>query len=86
MVDTSPVCIDYSREDLQKLMDNSREGTIVYEHLAEIDCDPENFKEFMRDFPKEYALIYHTPLKEIPTMINDPFGQGFVQWRWRIKK
>lgn len=86
MVDTSPVCIDYTKDDLKKLMDNSREGTIVYEHLIQTDCDPEEFKVFMREFPKEYTLIYHTPLKEIPTMINDPFGQGFVQWRWRLRK
>jgi len=78
----------YTNKDIKALMDLSKEGTPLYEHLLEKGCTDKALKELLLKLPNhiEYKVVYELPLKEVPKQITNPRTLGFIMWRAEISK
>ena len=76
----------YTRKDLKLLWERVPHANPLYYLLRTEDFSPEWFEEFMRDYPKEYELIYVTPLEDLPLGIEDALTAGIRSWRFAIGK
>jgi hypothetical protein len=79
--------IEYTKEDLKVLFSMCNEGSSIPVELEEIDYDPNKFKAYMRQLPKQFRFIYQTSLDDIICSgINNPAFQRFFTWRTSISK
>jgi len=73
---------DYTREDMQKLAEMSREGSPAHEMMEDIDYDPGRFLELLERYKQKRAIefLYEMPLEDIGLRVNDEETMGFEQF------
>ena len=78
--------IEYTKKDLLKLKTMVAPGSVLEVEFEDMAYDPGQFKEFMKQLPKQYKFIYDIPLEELPMKINDRNTQGLLNWRFSLGK
>lgn len=73
---------DYTREDMMKLAEMSREGSPAHEMMEDIDYDPGRFLELLERYKQKRAIefLYEMPLEDIGLRVNDEETMGFEQF------
>lgn len=79
---------DYTREDMQKLAEMSREGSPAHEMMEDVDYDPGRFREFLERYKQKRAIefLYEMPLEDIGLRVNDEETMGYLRFRCTIAK
>lgn len=78
--------VEFTKEDLQKLRTMVAPGSVFDVELEDMDFDPVKFKEFMKQFPKEYKFLYQMDFMELPMKINDQRIMGWLNFRFSVGK
>ena len=78
--------IEYTREDIKELATMSKPGSALHTELEDMDYDPDAFKEYMKQQPKQYRYIYQTSLDDVFMDMSNPTIQRLMTWRTSIGK
>jgi hypothetical protein len=78
--------IEYTKEDLERLQEMVPPSNPLAFLLKKNNFDPVWFEGLMKKWPREHALIYDTPLEDLPLDINDTMLNGIRTWRFFIRK
>ena len=79
--------ITYTKEDMQRLKTMVNTGSVYEGILEDFDYDPVLFEAFVKKHvPKEYKILYETPVEELPMLMTDRSIQGLINFRFAIGK
>ena len=79
--------IVYTKEDIKKLSTMVNRGSVLETELEDMDYDPDKFKAYMKkNVPKEYHILFETPLEDIAMMLNERNIQGLINFRFAVGK
>ncbi len=78
--------IKYTDQDIEKLKDYCKEGTIIYEHLMDMGFSVKSLLNLLDHLPEEKKFVFEKPFRELPLEVSNPVIQGFLKWRLAIKK
>jgi hypothetical protein len=76
----------YTAEDIKVLCDMSGNTSPLRLHMPKHDYDPQEFKDFISCFKKEFNFVFLEPYDELPLKISDLSINGYLQWRLKIGK
>jgi len=78
----------YTKEDMKKLAEMSKKGSVPDTFLPGMDYDPMIYKELLLGAAckEDIHYIYEVELTEVPLLINDGHISGILKWRLAIGK
>lgn len=78
----------YTREDMIKLAEMSREGSPLHELLEDCDYDPGRCRGLLEQYNQKRAIefLFEMPLEDIGLRVNDEETMGYLRYRCTIAK
>jgi hypothetical protein len=79
--------IVYTKDDIKKLSTMVNKDSVLESELVDMNFDPDRFKVYMKkNVPKEYHILFETPLEDIAMMLDERNIQGLINFRFAVGK
>ncbi len=78
----------YTKTDMKKLAEMSKEHSPAKIFLEEVNYDPKKFKDILEEYSlnRDILYLYETPIEEIPLLINKGEISGYLKFRLTVGK
>jgi hypothetical protein len=75
-------------DDMKKLAEMSREGSVTHELLEDCDFQPDRFRDLLatHNLKKDLLYLFEMPLTDLPLHINEEHLMGYIKFRVTVAK